>query len=59
MKLAKTNGNKFDKRLGIERRNFSFILHIPERRSGVDRSSGVDRRTDLQEQPPNHLKLHC
>jgi len=31
-----------DKRLGIERRRFSYDAHIPERRSGQDRrSAGV------------------
>jgi hypothetical protein len=28
-----------DKRLGIERRRFSYDVHIPERRSGQDRRS--------------------
>ena len=31
-----------DKRLGVERRRFSYDAHIPERRSGLDRrSAGV------------------
>ena len=33
------------RRSGIDRRQFSYDLHIPERRSGIDRRSGVDRRT--------------
>jgi hypothetical protein len=33
------------RRSGIERRQFSYMIHIPERRSGEDRRSGVDRRT--------------
>jgi len=32
------------KRLGMERRQFSYKLHIPERRSGQDRRSELDRR---------------
>ena len=33
------------RRSGVERRQFSYMIHIPERRSGKDRRSGVDRRT--------------
>ena len=32
------------RRSGIERREFSYDQHIPERRSGKDRRSGLDRR---------------
>jgi hypothetical protein len=32
------------RRLGIERREFSYDQYIPERRSGKDRRSGLDRR---------------
>ena len=32
------------RRLGKERRQFSYDFHIPERRSGKDRRSGLDRR---------------
>jgi len=32
------------RRLGIERRQFSYTQHIPERRSGKDRRLGNDRR---------------
>ena len=32
------------RRSGIERRQFSYDFHIPERRSGEDRRSGLDRR---------------
>jgi len=32
------------RRLKIERRQFSYDVHIPERRSGNDRRSGLDRR---------------
>jgi len=30
--------------LGVNRRQFSYTLHIPERRSGKERKSGLDRR---------------
>ena len=32
------------RRLGIDRRQFSYLIHIPERRSGKERRSGLDRR---------------
>ena len=32
------------RRSGMERRNFSYSDHIPERRDGEDRRSGFDRR---------------
>jgi hypothetical protein len=35
--------NNGEKRSGIERREFSYDQHIPERRSGKDRRSGFDR----------------
>lgn len=33
------------RRSGVERRQFSYISHLPERRSGQDRRSGKDRRS--------------
>ena len=33
------------RRLGFERRQFSYSEHIPERRSGKDRRIGPDRRS--------------
>jgi hypothetical protein len=36
--------DKGGRRLGFERRQFSYLSHIPERRSGKDRRSGEDRR---------------
>ena len=32
------------RRTGIDRRQFSYAVHIPERRSGTDRRAGNDRR---------------
>jgi DNA-binding XRE family transcriptional regulator len=34
-------------RLGLDRRQFSYDKHIPERRSGKDRRNGLDRRLRL------------
>ena len=34
------------RRIGIERRVFSYAYHIPERRSGKGRRSWVDRRVE-------------
>ena len=36
------------RRLGIDRRRFSYDFHVPERRSGKDRRSGLDRRQKLR-----------
>ena len=38
-------GDNGGRRIGIERRRFSYAGHIPERRCGEDRRSAVDRRT--------------
>jgi len=32
------------RRSGGDRRNYSYTLHIPERRNGPDRRNGTDRR---------------
>jgi hypothetical protein len=32
------------RRSGGDRRNYSYTLHIPERRKGKDRRNGTDRR---------------
>lgn len=36
-----------DRRSGIERRQFSYNVHIPERRSIKEKRSGRDRRREL------------
>jgi hypothetical protein len=33
------------RRSGIDRRQFSYAIHIPERRSGDERRNGSDRRS--------------
>ena len=35
------------RRIGLDRRRFSYAEHIPERRCGEDRRSGIDRRTGV------------
>ena len=42
--IANDNGGR---RFGFERRQFSYFLHIPERRSGIDRRTGIDRRSEI------------
>jgi hypothetical protein len=32
---------KEDRRAGMDRRHFSFAIHIPERRSGLDRRKNI------------------
>jgi len=38
--------SSLDRRSGIERRCFSYVAHIPERRSGTDRRVSGERRKD-------------
>jgi hypothetical protein len=35
------------RRLSIDRRQYSYLAHLPERRSGKDRRSGSDRRCGI------------
>ena len=44
--IINDNGGR---RSGIDRREFSYSEHIPERRSVKDRRSGIDRRTYTNE----------
>ena len=39
------------RRLGLERRMFSYTEHIPERRLGDERRSGFDRRLGQRAKP--------
>ena len=39
--ISLDNGGR---RCGGDRRNYSYTLHIPERRNGNDRRNGEDRR---------------
>jgi len=36
------------RRTGIERRRFSYAIHVPELRSGKDRRNGNDRRNEVE-----------
>jgi hypothetical protein len=38
------------RRSGCDRREFFYGAHIPERRSGKDRRSGLDRRLKMRTQ---------
>jgi hypothetical protein len=60
--------DKGGRRLGIERRSFSYTCYIPERRSGMERRNGGDRRKiqrltippeneTLQDDRPQNLRL--
>jgi hypothetical protein len=42
-KLADNGGT----RIGIDRRKFHYTAHAPEKRSGIDRRKGFDRRNSL------------
>jgi hypothetical protein len=35
------------RRSGIERRRFSYAIHVPELRSGRERRNGIDRRNEV------------
>jgi len=41
------------RRIGGERRAFSYTIHIPERRSGSDRRCGSDRRAERYKKENN------
>ena len=50
-----------DRRSGAERRNFLYVIHIPERRSGRDRRDRLNRehesifnRYDLEQSKTYH-----
>ncbi|MBU1194974.1 MAG: hypothetical protein KKE62_03920 [Proteobacteria bacterium] len=38
--------DKAGRRIGIDRRIFTYTGYLPERRSSADRRSGLDRRND-------------
>ena len=42
--LLTDNGGR---RLGVDRRQFSYTNHIPDRRRGNDRRTGLDRRDHI------------
>ena len=52
--VLKDNGGR---RLGIDRRQYSYAAHIPERRDGQERRSGVDRRKSTRTMDFNDSSL--
>ena len=42
--MAAEHWDNGGRRSGVDRRQFSYSDHVPERRSGEDRRSGSDRR---------------
>jgi len=36
------------RRVLLDRRQFSYTMHVPERRNGIDRRSGMNRRKSLR-----------
>ena len=44
------------RRIGIDRRRFSYSEHIPERRCGEDRRSGIDRRIGVDRRAGVHQR---
>jgi len=46
LSMLQDNGGR---RLGLDRRQFSYDFHIPERRTGKERRSGLDRRKKPRE----------
>jgi len=43
------------RRSRTDRRRFSYAVHIPERRTGIDRRKGSERRSQQREQI-KHIK---
>jgi hypothetical protein len=54
VKELRDNGGR---RSGIDRRQFSYSDHIPERRSSQERRSGLDRRSGLERRSYMDLSL--
>ena len=48
--------DKGGRRIGIERRQFSYTDHVPESRSGRDRRIGVDRRSGIDRRCGRDIK---
>ncbi len=44
------------RRSGVERRQFTYTVHVPERRAGEDRRCGNDRRNGTR-LGPDHRRL--
>jgi hypothetical protein len=53
LKKGESLGKIKERRLGGDRRTFSFALHIPERRSGVERRTGESYSKDSEKSDQN------
>jgi hypothetical protein len=49
--------DKGGRRSGIERRQFHYSVHIPERRCGQDRRSGKDRRNGRDRRKVTDIRI--
>ena len=49
--------DKGGRRSGIDRRIFSYAVHLPERRSGQDRRSGAERRSGVERRVVSRSKI--
>ena len=45
------------RRLGVDRRQFSYTNHIPDRRRGNDRRTGLDRRDNIDRRSRKVIKI--
>jgi hypothetical protein len=52
-KIFLDNGGR---RSGTDRRRFSYAVHIPERRSSIDRRKGLERRGDRRKYTEHFLE---
>ena len=55
MRDEKRNMPHGERRSGLERRQFTYTIHLPERRTGEDRRSAKDRRSGEREERGSHL----
>ena len=44
-------------RLGIDRRKFEYTAYIPERRSGMSRRKGFDRRSPISQKRKSERRV--
>ena len=54
MKLSTLPYNE-GRRFGVDRRIFTYAIHLPEQRSGKDRRRGTDRRNGTERRNINRL----
>jgi hypothetical protein len=44
VKMVLFSNDSGGRRIGVDLRQFSYLMHVPERRSDTDRRNGIDRR---------------